>query len=150
MRRFRTTDLSEQIFSNILTQCLAAGVVDASDIFIDGTHVKACANSRKYTNQEVEVKAKWLADTLTNAIQEDRQAHEKKPLKEIQKESEVKNQKQSLNDPDSGWFHKGDHKQVFAYNIQTACDRNGWVLGFSTHAGNVHDTQAFPYLYEKN
>ena len=149
MRRFRTTDLSEQIFSNILTQCLAAGVVDASDIFIDGTHVKACANSRKYTNQEVEVKAKWLADTLTNAIQEDRQAHEKKPLKESQKESEVKNQKQSLNDPDSGWFHKGDHKQVFAYNIQTACDRNGWVLGFSTHAGNVHDTQAFPYLYEK-
>ena len=25
-------------------------------------------------------------------------------------------------DPDSGWFHKGEHKQVFAYSVETACD----------------------------
>ena len=39
-----------------------------------------------------------------------------KPEKEI---------KVSTTDPDSGWFHKGKHKQVFAYSIETACDKHG-------------------------
>ncbi|WP_179969043.1 transposase, partial [Streptococcus salivarius] len=55
----------------------------------------------------------------------------------------------STTDPDSGWFHKGEHKQVFAYNAQVACDKYGWALGYSIHAGNVHDSQAFPELFDK-
>ena len=47
----------------------------------------------------------------------------------------------------SGWFHKGDHKQVFAYNTQVACDKHGWALAYSVTAGNVHDSQAFPVLF---
>ena len=148
-RRFESQSLAEQIFSRILQQCLDAGVVDPKDIFIDGTHVKACANGRKYTNEEVQVQAKWLANELMDAIQDDREVHGKKPLKNTEKECSTKSQKTSLNDPDAGWFHKGDHKQVFAYNIQTACDRNGWVLGYSVHPGNTHDTQAFPTIFDK-
>lgn len=148
-RRFEGTSIAQQIFSQILTQCLEANVIDAKAIFIDGTHVKACANGRKYTNDEVVVQAKWLADEMLEAVQEDRKNHGKKPLKNTEKESSTKSQKISPNDPESGWFHKGDHKQVFAYNIQTACDRKGWVLGYSVHSGNTHDTQAFPSLFEK-
>ena len=36
----------------------------------------------------------------------------------------------STTDPESGWFHKGEHKNVFAYGIETACDKNGWILIF--------------------
>lgn len=148
-RRFEGTSLAEQIFSHILMQCHHAGLIDADDIFIDGTHVKACANGHKYTNEEVKVSAKWMADELMTAVQEDRERHGKKPLKHKEKEPELKHQKTSIHDPDAGWFHKGEHKQVFAYNVQTACDRNGWVLGYTVHQGNVHDTQAFPSLYSK-
>lgn len=148
-RRFEGTSLAEQIFSNILKQCLDAGLVETNDVFIDGTHVKACANSRKYVNKEVHVSAKWMADELMEAIQDDREAHGKKPLKDKETEPELKNQKTSKHDSDAGWFHKGEHKQVFAYNIQTACDHNGWVLGYSVHRGNVHDSQAFPHIYNK-
>ncbi|EFM28108.1 hypothetical protein HMPREF9319_0378 [Streptococcus equinus ATCC 700338] len=26
---------------------------------------------------------------------------------------------------ESDWFHKGDHKQVFAYDAQVTCDKHG-------------------------
>ncbi|VDZ41367.1 ISSag8, transposase [Streptococcus dysgalactiae subsp. dysgalactiae] len=67
----------------------------------------------------------------------------------IAKEKEPISKKISTTDPDSGWFHKGEHKQVFAYNAQVACDKYGWALGYSIHAGNVHDSQAFPELFDK-
>ncbi|MGF3073708.1 transposase, partial [Facklamia sp. P13069] len=59
-RRFEGTSIAQQIFSQILTQCFEADMIDSKAIFIDGTHVKACANGRKYTNKEVIVQAKWL------------------------------------------------------------------------------------------
>ena len=61
----------------------------------------------------------------------------------------VKTRKTSTNDPDSGWFHKGKHKQVFAYSIETACDKHGWVLGFTVNPGNEHDSRTFKGIYDK-
>ena len=57
--------------------------------------------------------------------------------------------KESKTDPESGWFHKGEHKEVFAYSAETACDKNGWILGYTIHPGNEHDSQTFPAIYEK-
>jgi hypothetical protein len=51
--------------------------------------------------------------------------------------------------PENGWFHKGEHKQVFAYSAETACDRYGWILGYTVHPGNMHDSITFPSIYEK-
>lgn len=47
------------------------------------------------------------------------------------------------------WFHKGEHKQVFAYSIQTACDKSGWVLNYTVNPGNRHDSQTFNGLYKE-
>ena len=57
--------------------------------------------------------------------------------------------KQSTSDPESGWFRKGEHKNVFAYSVQTACDINGVVLGYSVHPGNENDGKTFPGVFEK-
>ena len=46
-RRFKDTDLFEQIFSHILEQCYKFKLVNPSEVFVDATHVKARANSRK-------------------------------------------------------------------------------------------------------
>lgn len=46
-RRFEDTDLFEQIFANILMQCMKYDLVDPSTIFVDATHVKAAANRKK-------------------------------------------------------------------------------------------------------
>ena len=38
---------------------------------------------------------------------------------------------------------------MFAYSTQTACDKNGWILGYSVHPGNEHDSKTFPEIYKK-
>lgn len=57
--------------------------------------------------------------------------------------------KVSTTDPDSGWFHKGEHKQVFAYGVNTCCDQNNYILDFEVAAGNVHDNVSFWDLYKR-
>ena len=115
--------------------------------------------------------ALWYEQELKEEIQKDRAAHGKKPLKDNDKndsppptasggesfadetESQIpegaKTQKCSTSDPESGWFRKGEHKHVFAYAVETACDKHGWILGYTVHPGNEHDSRTFPLLYEK-
>ena len=158
-RRFKGTDLFEQIFSKILQECINAGLVDPSEVFIDATHVKACANSNKLQQKAVQEEALFYEEQLQKEINEDRVAHGKKPLKDKDDDDDdpsgesgskpEKEIKVSSTDPDSGWFHKGKHKQVFAYAIQTACDKHGWILGFTVHPGNEHDSRTFKSIYDK-
>lgn len=161
-RRFKGTDLFEQIFSKILQTCIDAGLVDPSEVFIDATHVKACANGNKLQQKVVQEEALFYEEQLKKEINEDRIAHGKKPLKDedndddddndLSGESDSKPEKEikvSTTDPDSGWFHKGKHKQVFAYSIETACDKHGWVLGFTVNPGNEHDSRTFKGIYDK-
>ena len=168
-RRFKDTDLFEQIFSRILEECMKYKLVDTSQIFVDSTHVKACANSKKMRKRIAHEQALWYEDELKKEIEQDRPAHGKKPLKEKDKHqpptsggtssensessgkipADVKTQKSSITDPESGWFRKGEHKHVFAYAVETACDQHGWILGYSVHPGNEHDSRTFKALYEK-
>jgi len=160
-RRFEGTELFEQIFAEILFQCMKHGFVDTNTIFVDATHVKAAANRKKAKKILVAKRsARSYEQQLREEIDHDREAHGKKPLKDKDKRddpdgggsgeiSAMKEQKQSTTDPESGWFHKGEHKEVFAYGVETGCDRNGWILGYTVHPGNEHDSMTFPYIYEK-
>jgi len=150
-RRFKGTDLFEQIFKKILEECLRCELVDPSVIFVDATHIKANANTKKHIKQLAEVQALHYEVQLRREIDQDRQAHDKKPLKDKDDDDEtpMKEVTQSTTDPESGLFHKGEHKKVFAYSTQTACDHHGWILDYSVHPGNEHDSRTFPSIYEK-
>lgn len=159
-RRFKDTDLFEQIFSHILQECYKFKLVDPSEVFVDATHVKARANNKKMQKRIAHEEALFFEDLLKKEINEDREAHSKRPLKEKDDDDDntpsdggsdkkEKTIKSSTSDPESGWFRKGEHKNVFAYAIQTACDKNGWILGYSVHPGNHHDSRTFKALYDK-
>ena len=149
-RRFKGSNLYEEIFSIVLGKCIETGKVDKSIIFIDSTHVKAAANNKKFTNEEVKRTAKYYEESLKEEINKDREEHNKKPLKEKDDEDkETHNIKKSTTDPESGWFHKGEHKDVFAYSVETACDKSGFVLGSTVHPGNEHDSTTFMSIYNK-
>ena len=135
------------------------------------THVKACANSKKMRKRIASQEALWYEEELKKEINEDRKNHGKKPLKEKKDDSTTppaagsgtsgesgssdeipegaKTQKCSTSDPESGWFRKGEHKHVFAYSIETACDKHGWILGYTVHPGNEHDSRTWKPLYDK-
>ena len=148
-RRFEGTDVFEKIFQRIIKEAYNCGFIDDEKLFIDGTHIKASANNHKYIDIEVEKAARVYEDDLQKEISNDREAHGKKTLKESEKEPEIIHQKQSTTDPESGYFHKGEHKQVFAYCANTCCDKNGYILDFEVTPGNVHDSVSFWGLYTR-
>lgn len=159
-RRFKDTDLFAQIFTHILTECYKFKLVDPTEIFVDATHVKARADSRKMQKRIAKEESLFYEELLKKEINEDRDSHGKKPLKEKGNDDndpppsaggtkEEKTVKGSTTDPESGWFRKGEHKHVFAYAVETACDKNGWILGYTVSPGNLHDSRTFKGLYEK-
>lgn len=161
IRRYKNSEVFNQIFDAILNQAIEYGLVDMETVFGDGTHQKANANKNKHKDVEVEIVKKVYEDAMLQEINEDRRKHGRKPLKELQKteimfdektgeiieNKETKHIKESLTDPESGCFHKGEKEKCFAYTHQTFCDRNGFVLASITKPGNVHDSVAFFDVY---
>ena len=166
-RRFEGTDLFEKIFQHILEECYKYKLVDPSEVYVDATHVKARANSKKMQKRIAKKEALFYAEQLKKDINEDRIVHGKKPLKDKDDNDKSsgtsdkfedytddvpldgKEIRCSTTDPDSGWFRKGEHKHVFAYGIETACDKNGWILDFTVNPGNEHDSRTFKGLYDR-
>lgn len=169
-RRFEGTDLFEQIFKHILEECYRFKLVDPTEVFVDATHVKARANNKKMQRRIAQQEALFYEEMLRKEIALDRAAHGKKSLKDKDDDDhssgsaggndkfedytddvplDGKTIKCSTTDPESGWFRKGEHKHVFAYGIETACDKNGWILDFDVNPGNEHDSRTFKGLYDK-
>ena len=68
-RRFKDTDLFEQIFSKILEDCMKYKLVDTEQIFVDATHVKACANSKKMRKRIAREQTLWYEEELNKEIE---------------------------------------------------------------------------------
>ena len=167
----------DQIFSWILVQMVDAGYVAPGVVFVDGTHIKANANTKKAIKMEVPVAAKRYAQELMDEVNADRVAHGKKPfeddkddddtteppthpkkkrdntskkkLKKRKKEAKKKTVTVSTTDPDCGLFVKGDHKKQMAYEAHTVCDVHGVVLEVEVTPGNVHDSVPFDDVYDR-
>lgn len=154
-RRFEGTTLFEEIFSRILAQCYERGFVREEILFVDATHVKASANRNKRVKVDVQKEAARYAKELNAEIDADRERHGKKPFDRDDDDdpqggsTQIRTVTRSTTDPESGMFVKGEHERSFAYMAQTACDRNGFVLGYEVVPGNVHDSASFPALYER-
>lgn len=80
-RRFNGTDIFQNIFDEIVFQAISHKLVDGKILYTDSTHLKANANKKKYIEKEVEKSVKEYVEDLNKAIDEDRSAHGKKPLK---------------------------------------------------------------------
>ena len=68
-----------RFFSQVLNQALYAGLIDPSEIFVDGTHIKAAANSHKYRKEMVDQQAKFMSEQLEIEIDLDRKNTKKSP-----------------------------------------------------------------------
>ena len=149
-RRFEGTDVFEKIFGKILEEAIECKLVDTSVIYIDGTHIKANANTKKNFKIEVIKEAKHYQKQLMKEINEDRAAHDKKPFSDDDSQPpETKIETKSTSDPESGLFHKGEHKKCFAYTANTVCDKKGFVLLAELTPGNVNDSVAFDKVYKR-
>ncbi len=84
-RRYVDTDVFEQIFAKIIQEIDKHGFIDETNIFIDGTHIKANANTHKYENAVIDATSRFYEEELIKEINIDRAKHNKKPLKKKRK-----------------------------------------------------------------
>jgi transposase len=78
-RRFKDTDLFEQIFYKILKTAADKKLISTEHVFIDSTHVKASANKRKFEKKIVRKETRAYQERLQEEINQDREEHGKKP-----------------------------------------------------------------------
>ena len=147
-------ELSSEIFEHILNKALNNRMVDPSIVFIDGTHIKASANKKKFQKERVAQAARIYSEQLRQEVNAEREKLGKGPIEDEDDEDGTKGggtkeQTVSTTDPDSGMFVKGEHERQFAYEAHTACDKRGYVLGVEVTAGNVHDSVAWDGLYDE-
>ena len=165
-----TEETVDQVFRWILEEVAEAGYLSPRAVFIDGTHIKANANTKKQVKVQIPAASKHYARELMEEVNADRQAHGKKPFDDDdepptrtkkprnntskkkmarRKKERLRTTIRSTTDPDSGLFVKGEHKRQFAYEAHTACDRHGFVLETVVTPGNVHDSVAFDEVYDR-
>lgn len=163
IRRYRGSKIFKTIFQEILKQAMEFKMLNLKTIYGDGTHQKASANKNKYEDTEVEIEAKSYDEELLKEINEEREKLGKKAYTSIEKverefdektgeEIEVKQAKHikiSKTDPESGYYHKGEHEKCFAYTHQAFSDGNGFVISCGTNPGNMHDSVAFDEIYDE-
>ena len=148
-------ELTTEIFEHILNKALNNRMVDPGTIFIDGTHIKASANKKKFQKEQVAKAAKIYSGQLRREVNAEREKLGKKPIEEDEDNDPkppaggMTEKTVSTTDPDSGMFVKGEHERQFAYEAHTACDSNGFVLEVAVTAGNVHDSVAWDKVYDE-
>ena len=150
-----TAEVIEGVFRWILEEVARTGYLSPEVVFVDGTHIKANANLKKQVKKAIPVAAKRYQEQLDEEIEADRAAHGKKPLKKDDDDNhpaapgKQKIVAESTTDPESGVFHKGEHRKCFAYEAHTVCDRRGYILETEITPGNVHDSVAFDAVFER-
>ncbi len=166
-----TTETVDSIFAWILEEVSEAGYLSPKAVFIDGTHIKASANTKKQVKEQIPVASKQYAKELMEEVNADREAHGKKPFEDDddeppkpggkkrdntskkklarRKKEKTRTVTKSVTDPECGLFVKGEHKRQFAYEAHTACDKNGFVIETVVTPGNVHDSVAFDAVYDE-
>lgn len=144
-RRFDGSGIEQHIFDNIVEQAIKAGLVSGEVLFTDSTHLKANANKRRHTVHEVTVAPMDYLAELNAAIDQDREAHGKAPLKPTDREPATKPTKISTTDPDAGYMVRDQKPEGFFYLDHRTVDGKFNIIT-DTHVtpGNVNDSR--PYL----
>ena len=171
IRRYKDTEVFNQIFNKIIDSLIENKLIDPSIIFVDGTHIKANANKKKFFKKEVIKKFSNFEKEIQKEINDYRKEIGKKEFdyndddddntndgnqiinEETGEVTKNKDNDHVINistvDPDSGMFVKGEHERQFAYVDQVACDKHGYVVSFDVNPANMHDSKAFiPFLRE--
>lgn len=140
-RRFNDTSVAQDIFDHIVEQAIAHKLVDGTALYTDSTHLKANANKGKY---DLAMIAKSRADyweDLDRAVDEDRMAHGKAPLKPKDREAEIKQTKVSRTDAEAGYMvREGKPKGFFYLDHRTVDSKLAIITDIHVTPANVHDS----------
>lgn len=137
-RRFKGTDVFENIFLNIVRQAQKYGMLN-DEFFMDSTHKKANANKNKYDDVITKQVKKRKLD-LEEEINSEREKIGKKPF-DYKDEVEEKHIKVSKTDPESGYYHRDNKEKGFMYlEHRTVNGKCNIITDSYVTKGNLHDS----------
>lgn len=143
-RRFNDTSVAQDIFDHIVEQAIGHGLVDGTVLYTDSTHLKANANKGKYDLAVVAKSRSDYWDDLDAAIDEDRAAHGKTPLKPMERTPAEKETKVSRTDPDSGYMvREGKPKGFFYLDHRTVDGRHAIITDTFATPASIHDSVVY-------
>jgi IS5 family transposase len=133
--------VAQDIFDAIVEQAIAKGLVDGTVLYTDSTHLKANANKNRYDLAVIAKSRSDYWDALDEAIDQDREAHDKPPLKPKPRDPVAKETKVSRTDPQSGYMVRdGKPKGFFYLDHRTVDGRLGIITDTYATPANVHDS----------
>jgi len=144
-RRFTENTIYQEIFDEIVMQAMGKKLISGRFLYTDSTHLKASANKNKFRKKQAKASTRGYLADLEKAVNADRKAHGKKPLKPKKAESKTKEVKSSTTDPDSGYMVRdGKPKGFFYLDHRTVCGKYNLITDTHVTPANVHDS--IPYL----
>jgi transposase len=143
--RFKDTEVFQEVFDEIVRLAIHHRMVAGRVLITDSTHLKANANKRKRIVQTVDRTPQEYMEELEQAIEEDRRALGKKPLKGREEITETKEIKVSTTDPESGYMMRDGKPEGFFYlDHRTVDHKFNIITDVHITPGNVHDS--VPYV----
>ena len=146
VRRFRDNNIAEQIFDEILRQCIAKGLVGGAILYTDSTHIKAKANKHRKALVTVNTSPKEYMEELDEQIALDREILNKKPFDkddndpDLPKGGGTTTRMVSLTDPDSGQQTRDGKPDGFHYSEHRTVDsKNNVIVNVHVEPANVND-----------
>jgi transposase len=143
-RRYRDSTVAQDIFDRIVEQAIGLGLVDGTVLYTDSTHLKANANKNRFDKVVVAKSRADYWEALDQAIEADRLAHGKTPLKPKERTPVEKETKISRTDPEAGYMVRdGKPKGFFYLDHRTVDGRCGIITDTFATPANVHDSVVY-------
>ena len=152
-RRFRDNNIAEQIFNEILRQCIAKGLVGGAILYTDSTHIKAKANKHKKKLVSVEQTPKAYMEELDAQVDQDRKVLGKKPFDRDDEDhmgGGMTKRMQSTSDPESGQQSREGKPDGFHYSEHRTVDsKRNVIVNVHIEPANLNDVTPLPEILDE-
>ena len=118
--RFQESKLFEQLFEQIVRQCVEVGLVQGNHLSVDGSFVEANASKESRIPREQLKEAAQVNHTVRQYVQE---LQEQNPLEAVHEQDQV-----STTDPDSTYATKGGTPARLGYYDNYLVDNHSCVI----------------------
>ena len=152
-RRFRDNNIAEQIFNEILRQCIEKGLVGGAILYTDSTHIKAKANKHKKQLIQVTQPPKAYIAELDAQVDLERKVLNKKPFErndDDDKNGGTTTRMSSTTDPESGQQSREGKPDGFHYSEHRTVDsKRNVIVNVHIEPANVNDITPMPEILKE-
>jgi IS5 family transposase len=148
-RRFKESDVFQEIFDHIVFQCIEKGLVTGEVVVVDSTHVKASASVSKAEKVVIHKKPTDYFEELEKEVRKmeigpDHDPDKKKRGKKRKEGPIQKEIQRSTTDPESGMLSRPNKPRGFHYLAHTSVDtKHGIITDIHVTPANINDHEPF-------